>query len=113
MNRNKVLDLGSSVESGLLKDARTGMEYEVVGNLSEQYRSYTNILAIGQPINVFYGYKCDGIIQTLPEGLNAGLSGEDAMPGEFKYVNTYDGDGTQGVVNENDYSKLSKCVEAV
>ena len=105
MNRNKVLDLGSSVESGLLKDARTGMEYEVVGNLSEQYRSYTNILAIGQPINVFYGYKCDGIIQTLPEGLNAGLSGEDAMPGEFKYVNTYDGDGTQGVVNEND-----KCI---
>ena len=69
MNRNKVLDLGSSVESGLLKDARTGMEYEVVGNLSEQYRSYTNILAIGQPINVFYGYKCDGIIQTLPEDL--------------------------------------------
>ena len=48
MNRNKVVDLGSSVESGLLKDARTGMEYEVVGNLSEQYRSYTNILAIGQ-----------------------------------------------------------------
>ena len=73
--------------------------------MSEQYRSYTNILAIGQPINVFYGYKCDGIIQTLPEGLNAGLSGEDAMPGEFKYVNTYDGDGTQGVVNEND-----KCI---
>ena len=46
MNRNKVVDLGSSVESGLLKDARTGMEYEVVGNLSEQYRSYTNILLL-------------------------------------------------------------------
>ena len=105
MNRNKVLDLGSSIESGLLTDARTGMQYEVIGNLREQYRSYTNILAIGQPINVFYGYKNDGIIQTLQEGLDAGLTGEDARPGEFKYRNIYDGDGTTGVVNEND-----KCI---
>jgi hypothetical protein len=78
------------------------MEYEYVGNLMEQYRSYTNILAIGQPINVFYGYKTDGIIQTLQEGLNAGLTGDDAMPGEFKYRNIYDGDNTTGVINEND-----------
>lgn len=105
MNRNKVLDLGSSIESGLLSDARTGMQYEVIGNLREQYRSYTNILAIGQPINVFYGYKNDGIIQTVNEGLDAGLTGEDAMPGEFKYRNIYDGDGTTGVINEND-----KCI---
>ncbi|MFT4221916.1 SusC/RagA family TonB-linked outer membrane protein [Dysgonomonas sp.] len=105
MNRNKVLDLGSSIESGLLKDARTGMEYEVIGNQREQFRGYTNILAIGQPINVFYGYKTNGIIQTLNEGLDAGLTGEDAMPGEFKYVNIYDGDGTTGVINEND-----KCI---
>jgi len=105
MNRNKVLDLGSSIESGLLKDARTGMEYEVIGNLREQYRAYTSILAIGQPINVFYGYKNDGIIQTLQEGLDAGLTGDDALPGEFKYRNIYDGDGTTGVINEND-----KCI---
>lgn len=105
MNRNKVLDLGSSIESGLLKDPRTGMEYEVIGNLSEQYRAYTSVLAIGQPINVFYGYKTDGIIQTLQEGLNAGLTGDDALPGEYKYVNIYDGDGTTGVVNDND-----KCI---
>jgi outer membrane receptor protein involved in Fe transport len=39
MNRNEVLDLGSSIESGLITDARTGMEYEVIGNLREQYRS--------------------------------------------------------------------------
>lgn len=105
MNRNKVLDLGSSIESGLLTDARTGMQYEPQGNQREQFRAYTNILAIGQPINVFYGYKTDGIIQTLNEGLDAGLTGEDAMPGEFKYLNIYDGDGTTGVVNEND-----KCI---
>lgn len=105
MNRNKVLDLGSSIESGLLKDERTGMEYEVIGNQREQFRSYTNILAIGQPINVFYGYKYDGIIQDLDEGLNSGLFGDDALPGEFKYRNIYDGDGTEGVINEND-----KCI---
>ena len=78
------------------------MEYEVIGNLREQYRSYTNILAIGQPINVFYGYMNDGIIQSLQEGLDAGLMGEDALPGEFKYRNIYDGDDTSGVINEND-----------
>jgi hypothetical protein len=105
MNRNKVLDLGNSLESGLLTDMRTGMQYEVTGNLSEKYRAYTNILAIGQPINVFYGYKCNGIIQTLNEGIDAGLTGEDAQPGEFKYVNIYDGDGTTNEVNDND-----KCI---
>lgn len=105
MNRNKVLDLGSSIESGLLTDPRTGMQYEVIGNLREQFRDYTNILAIGQPIYAFYGYKTDGIIQTLQEGYDAGLSGEYAQPGEFKYVNIYDGDGTNGVINEND-----KCI---
>jgi TonB-linked SusC/RagA family outer membrane protein len=105
MNRNKVLDLGDSVESALTTDLRTGMRYEVVGNLSEQYRAYTNILAIGYPINVFYGYKTDGIIQTMNEGIDAGLTGVDARPGEFKYRNIYDGDGTTGEVNDND-----KCV---
>lgn len=102
MNRNVVLDLGSSIESGLIRDARTGMEYEVIGNLREQYRSYTNILAIGQPVNVFYGYQHDGIIQSLNEGLESGLMGEDALPGEFKYRNIYDGDNTTGIINEND-----------
>ncbi len=102
LNRNKVLDLGSSIESGLITDPRTGMEYEVVGNQREQFRAYTNILAIGRPINVFYGYKTDGIVQTLQEGLDAGLTGEYAQPGEFKYVNIYDGDGTTNEINEND-----------
>lgn len=102
MNRNEVLDLGSSIESGLLTDARTGMEYEVIGNQREQFRSYTNILAIGQPINVFYGYKFDGIIQDINEGLNSGLLGEDALPGEFKYRNIYDDDNSKGVINEDD-----------
>jgi TonB-linked SusC/RagA family outer membrane protein len=102
VNRNKVLDLGSSIESGLLTDAHTGMQYEVIGNQMEQFRSYTNILAIGQPINVFYGYKFDGIIQTEEEGHNSGLTGADARPGEFKYKNLYDGDGTSGVINDND-----------
>jgi hypothetical protein len=40
----------------------------------------------------------DGIVQTLEEGLVAGLTGKDAEPGEFKYVD-YNGDAT---VDEND-----------
>ena len=86
-NRNKVKDLGNTLESGLVTDPMTGMLFEYSGNSLEQYRDYTNILAIGQPVNVFYGYKVDGIVQTLNEGIDAGLSGDYANPGEFKYMN--------------------------
>lgn len=86
-NRNKVKDLGNTLESGLVTDPMTGMLFEYSGNSFEQYRDYTNILAIGQPVNVFYGYKVDGIVQTLNEGIDAGLSGDYANPGEFKYMN--------------------------
>ena len=86
-NRNKVKDLGNTLESGLVTDPMTGMLFEYAGNSLEQYRDYTNILAIGQPVNVFYGYKVDGIVQTLNEGIDAGLSGDYANPGEFKYMN--------------------------
>ena len=86
-NRNKVKDLGNTLESGLVTDPMTGMLFEYSGNSLEQYRDYTNILAIGPPVNVFYGYKVDGIVQTLNEGIDAGLSGDYANPGEFKYMN--------------------------
>lgn len=86
-NRNKVKDLGNTLESGLVTDPMTGMLFEYSGNSLEQYRDYTNILAIGQPVNVFYGYKVDGIVQTLNEGIDVGLSGDYANPGEFKYMN--------------------------
>lgn len=101
VNRNRVLSLGNSVTSGLMTDARTGMEYEWYGNQSEQFRAYTNILAVGQPMFVFYGYKTDGIVQSLDEGLAAGLTGSDAEPGEFKYVDIYNSDGME-TVDEND-----------
>lgn len=101
LNRNKVVSLGNSVTSGLMTDSRTGMEYEWYGNQSEQFRAYTNILAVGQPMFVFYGYRTDGIVQSLEEGLSAGLTGSDAEPGEFKYLDIYNPDGIE-TVDEND-----------
>lgn len=101
MNRNKVKDLGNTLESGLITDQVTGMLFEYSGNSLEQYRDYTNILAISQPVYAFYGYKVDGIVQTLNEGIDAGLSGEYAQPGEFKYVDI-NGDGQ--------ISEADKCI---
>lgn len=101
MNRNKVKDLGNTVESGLMTDEMTGMLYEYSGNSLEQYRDYTNILAIGKPVNVFYGYRVNGIVQTVNEGIDAGLTGDYAQPGEFKYMDL-DGNGS---INEGD-----KCI---
>jgi TonB-linked SusC/RagA family outer membrane protein len=97
-NKNKVTSLGNSIETGLVTDAKDGMLFEYTGNSYEQFRDYINILAIGKPMNVFYGYKVDGIVQTLDEGIRAGLDGEYAQPGEFKYVDI-DGDGS---ITEND-----------
>lgn len=97
-NKNKITNLGNSLETGLITDSKTGMQFEYSGNNYEQYRDYINLLAIGQPINVFYGYKVDGIVQSLDEGIRAGLDGDYAQPGEFKYVDI-DGDGS---ITEND-----------
>ncbi len=85
-NRNKVISLGNAVTSGLNTDVITGMKYEFWGSSLSQFSQSPTILAIGQPINVYYGYKVNGIVQTEAEGLAAGLTGVMAQPGEFKYV---------------------------
>ena len=97
-NRNRVLSLGNAIEAGLMTDPNTGMQYEYYGNSQAQFRGYTNILAIDQPMYVFYGYQVDGIVQSLEDGLTAGLTDSDADPGEFRYVDV-DGSGT---VDEKD-----------
>lgn len=91
-NRNQVTDLGDPEESGNITDPNTGMQFRYFGNSIEMFRGYPNLLAIGQPVNAFYGYKTDGIVQTLEEGVQAGLDGDLAQPGEFKYVDM-NGDG--------------------
>jgi TonB-linked SusC/RagA family outer membrane protein len=68
------------------------------GATIEYFRAVPNNLAIGQPMFAFYGYQTDGIIQTVEEGLEAGLTGAEAQPGEIKYVDI-NGDG---IVNEYD-----------
>lgn len=97
-NKNKVVSLGDALASGLQTDQITGMKYEFTGYNFTQFRQTANILAIGQPTNVFYGYKTNGIIQTLDEGLAAGLTGDLAQPGEFKYVDLNE----DGVIDVND-----------
>ena len=97
-NRNRVLSLGNAIEAGLMTDKNTGMQYEYYGNSLGQFRGYTNILAIDQPMYVFYGYKVNGIVQSLEDGLTAGLTGSDAEPGEFRYVDVDE----SGTVDEND-----------
>lgn len=97
-NKNEVTNLGASKQYGLTEDPNTGMLYEVASNDIEMFRKWTNILAVGQPMYAFYGYKTDGIIQSLEEGVNAGLDGDLARPGEFKYVDIND----DGIIDEKD-----------
>jgi len=97
-NKNKVVSLGNAIVSGLNTDFITGMKYEFWGSSLSQFRQTPTILAIGQPVNVFYGYKVNGIVQTLAEGLAAGLTGAMAKPGEFKYVDL----NSDGVISDKD-----------
>ncbi len=97
-NRNHVTDLGDAEDSGNITDANTGMQFRYFGNSIEMYRGYPNLLAIGQPVNVFYGYVTDGIVQSLEDGIEAGLEGDLAQPGEFKYVDI----NSDGVIDEDD-----------
>lgn len=97
-NRNRVVSLGNSIEAGLNKDPNTGMEFEFYGNQLEQFRGYPNILGIGQPMYAFYGYKVDGMVQSLGDGLSSGLMGDDAEPGEFRYVDL----NRDGTIDEDD-----------
>src|SRR5690606_23199897 len=50
------------------------------------------------PMNVFYGYKTDGMIQSLEEGITSGMEGVLAQPGEFKYIDI----NQDGIVDVND-----------
>ncbi len=90
LNRNKVLDIGSQEKSGYIVDAN-GLQYEPYGVVpygSVINDNYLNILAIGHPMNVFYGYRVDGIIQDMPENPT-----RMTQAGELNYVGLRE-DGT-------------------
>lgn len=82
LNRNKVLSLGNEKMSGLITDAH-GLKYEPFRDHNGFMTSYVSILAVGQPVGVFYGYEVDGIIQedNAMEG-----DAKEIQPGEFNYV---------------------------
>lgn len=80
VNRNKVISLGESASAGFETDVN-GISFTPYST-SCYSDSYLNVLAIGYPVNVFYGYKCIGIIQeTLGTGSEPNLK-----PGEINYV---------------------------
>ncbi len=79
MNRNKVVSIGTAEDAGLIKD-ENGLMY--VANGGGMYQSpFLNILAVGQPMNVFYGYEVNGMLQTEIGNATNPLT----APGEFNY----------------------------
>lgn len=89
MNRNEVLNLGDANASGLITDPN-GLMYEPFRSMQGGtfLESYYGILAIGEPMGVFYGYEVDGIIQEMPND-----PVKLTQPGEFNYVGLNE-DGT-------------------
>ena len=85
VNRNKLISMGTD-------------NFVWNGSSIEMLRAPLNAYIVGQPINVFYGYKTNGVIQSAAEGAATGLTGDMAKPGELKYVDL-NGDGK---VDDND-----------
>lgn len=79
-NRNKVVAIGTAENSGATVDAN-GICYTQYGG-SVYNDAFLNVLAIGYPVNSFYGYMVHGIIQT-PQGDG---SSPNTRPGELNYV---------------------------
>lgn len=90
-NRNRVVSLGDAISSGLSTDVRTGMLYEVSGPAVDMFNQNASVLAVGYPMNVFYGYRVDGIIQKGEDPGFIDPSGLLDVAGELKYVDL-DGD---------------------
>lgn len=90
-NRNMVVSLGDAISSGLSRDELTGMYYEVSGSPVSMFNQNASILAVGHPMNVFYGYQVNGIIQSDEDPGFIDGSGLLDQPGELKYVDQ-DGD---------------------
>jgi TonB-linked SusC/RagA family outer membrane protein len=90
-NKNKVIDIGTAVDSGLIED--------LYGNIYLPNRNdvffaqLANVYAIGQPARSFYGYRTDGLIQNAEDA--AGHLGPRGIIGRVKYVDL-SGDGKIG-----------------
>lgn len=89
-NVNKVVAMGESNQV-------------FIGTLYESVRQQISTYTVGQPMFAFYGYKTAGIIQSLDEGVKAGLTGVDAQPGEIKYLDISGPEGKpDGIVDSYD-----------
>ncbi|WP_162304969.1 SusC/RagA family TonB-linked outer membrane protein [Sphingobacterium olei] len=93
LNRNKVVAMGES-------------DRVVTGSLIEMVRQNVNHFIIGQPMYTFYGYRSDGIIQSLEEGIEAGLTGAEAIPGEIKYIDIAGADGSPDGTIDPTYDRV-------
>lgn len=87
LNRNKVLRLGTNENSGFTTDPN-GISFTAYGG-SVYDSPFLNVLAIGYPVNVFYGYQANGITQSE---IGDGTS-RYTEPGEINYVGLRE-DGT-------------------
>lgn len=87
LNRNKVVAIGTTEDSGFTTDPNGICFTQYGGGIYND--AFINVLAIGYPVNSFYGYLVNGIIQT-PQG--DGTS-KNTRPGELNYVGLRD-DGT-------------------
>lgn len=87
MNRNEVVDIGTSADAGLIEE--NGYQFVVSGSTGNSITQ--RIYAIGYPMNSFYGFIADGYINTYEEkAFGQGNYTEFGRP-KFKDISGPDG----------------------
>ena len=89
LNRNKVTNLGGPSQISSISNSSANTKF---GNVV--------LIAVGQPLGAFWGYKTNGIFQTQAEvnATPAKMEGSKTQPGFLKYVDM----NKDGVLNDND-----------
>lgn len=92
-NRNEIVSIGSASNAGLITDF-FGMQFLDTGlSIENDFGAQTiSIYAIGQPLNVFYGYKQLGIIQNEQQASEVATYANVNRPGDPYYADL-SGDG--------------------
>jgi len=122
-NAGTVRNSGFEFELNFRDDLPFGLSYSISGNMSINKNEVTDlkgtgpyitgsdnypryIIKVGLPVNALWGYKTDGLFQTLEEISDYPTYAANSKPGDVKYVDLND----DGKIDANDMTMIGNVI---